>query len=124
MRDVVHIAGEAIAVTAFEAVNGDESVIQGALEYWKGKGVEFGKLPAGKQAELLTKFSTQIAIGVIGTKGLSMVSKTTALSKTVDLAGSMNSKTGQAIGKMAEKAGSAVSMVGVEAAGLDSGAIK
>lgn len=120
----MHIAGEAIAVTAFEAVHGDQSVIQGALEYWKGKGVEFGKLPAGKQAELLTKFSTQIALGIIGTKGLSVASKTTTLSKTIDLTGSMNSKTGQAIGKMVEKTGSAVSMVGVEVAGLDSGAIK
>lgn len=51
-------------------MNGDQSVIQGAVDYWKGKGVEFGKLPAGKQAELLTSFATQIAIGIVGAKGL------------------------------------------------------
>jgi hypothetical protein len=70
VRDVVNVAGEAIAISAFEAVNGNQSVIQGAVNYWKGKGVEFGKLPAGKQAELLTSFATQVAIGIIGTKGL------------------------------------------------------
>jgi hypothetical protein len=70
IRKAVNVAGEAIAITAFEAVNGDESVVLGAVRHWKGKGVDFGKLPAEKQAELIASFATQVAIGVVGSKGI------------------------------------------------------
>lgn len=37
IRQVVNIAGDAIAITAFNAVHGDESVIATAVDYWKSK---------------------------------------------------------------------------------------
>lgn len=67
---MVNVAGDAIAITAFEAVNGDRSVVADAVSYWKEKGVKFSNLPAERQAELVTSFATQVAIGVLGSKGL------------------------------------------------------
>ncbi|MDQ1343637.1 MAG: hypothetical protein QG650_357 [Patescibacteria group bacterium] len=81
----MNVAGEAVAITAFEAVNGDESVVLGAVRHWKGKGVDFGKLPAEKQAELIASFATQVAIGVVGSKGIGSVSKMGVAAKTVDV---------------------------------------
>lgn len=62
---MVNVAGDAIAITAFEAVNGDRSVVADAVSYWKEKGVKFSNLSAERQAELLTSFATQVAIGVL-----------------------------------------------------------
>ncbi|MFZ3233238.1 MAG: hypothetical protein WA194_07095 [Patescibacteria group bacterium] len=76
LRKAVNIAGEAIAITAFEAVHGDRSVVADAVAYWKEKGVKFSNLSAERQAELVTSFATQVAIGVIGSKGLGAISKT------------------------------------------------
>ena len=62
IRKVVNVAGEAIAITAFEAVHGDHSVVADAVSYWKEKGVKFSNLSAERQAELVTSFVTQVAI--------------------------------------------------------------
>lgn len=36
-----------------------------AVAYWKREGVEVSKLPAEKQAELFTKYATQIGLGIV-----------------------------------------------------------
>jgi len=87
IRDVVNIAGEAIAMTAFEAVNGDQSVIMGAVKYWKEKGVELSKLSPQKQVELMASFQAQIALAVVWSKGLSTASKTATLSSEINVGG-------------------------------------
>lgn len=110
---MVNVAGEAIAVTAFEAMNGDHSIITGAIRYWKEKGVELARLPPEKQTELMASFQAQIALGVIGSKGLGAASKTAALSNEISLGG-----------KVLDKAVSIGAKVGTEMAGLDSGALK
>lgn len=66
----MRIAGEAIAITAFEAVNGDRSVIRGAIRYWGEKGVRLSQLPPEKQIATLYAFQTQIALGMAGSSGL------------------------------------------------------
>lgn len=64
----MQIAGEAIAITAFEAANGDRSVIMDAIQYWKEKGVKFSQLPAEEQVEALYAFQTQIALSMVGSQ--------------------------------------------------------
>lgn len=110
---MVNVAGEAIAVTAFEAVNGDRSVIMGAVQYWKEKGVEFAKLSPEKQIELMASFQAQLALVVVGSKGLGAASKTATLSNEITLGG-----------KVLDKAVSIGAKAGSEAVGLDSGALK
>lgn len=50
--------------------------------------MDFSKLPAERQTELILNFTTQVAIGVLGSKGLGAVSKTGTAAKTLDMAGS------------------------------------
>ena len=87
IRNAVNIAGEAIAITAFEAVHGDHSVVADAVSYWKEKGVKFSNLSAERQAELISSFATQVTIGVVGSKGLGALSKTGTASQVIDAAG-------------------------------------